>query len=62
MAPLALGWIGEPGLAALIEPAFHLLPVNLAWIGSHTLSVIIVFTMIMALHIVLGLAPKSLAL
>lgn len=63
MASLGLGWIGEPALAELIEPAFHMLPANLAVISSHTLSVIVAFTIITALHIVLGeLAPKSMAL
>ncbi len=63
MSSLALGWIGEPALAVLVEPVFHLLPESLALISSHTLSVIVAFTIITALHIVLGeLAPKSLAL
>lgn len=63
MSSLGLGWLGEPAIAVLVEPAFHLLPDNLALISSHTLSVIVAFTIITALHIVLGeLAPKSLAL
>lgn len=63
MASLGLGWLGEPAIAELIEPAFHFLPENLAWFGSHTISVAIAFAIITALHIVLGeLAPKSLAL
>ncbi|HEY9845001.1 MAG TPA: hemolysin family protein, partial [Candidatus Caenarcaniphilales bacterium] len=63
MASLGLGWLGEPAIAALIEPAFHILPESLARAGSHTLAVLIAFTIITALHIVLGeLAPKSLAL
>ena len=63
MASLALGWLGEPAVAAVIEPAFHFLPENLATLGSNTLAVVIAFTIITALHIVLGeLAPKSLAL
>lgn len=64
MASLGLGWIGEPALSALIEPVLeHLLPENLAAAGSRTLGVLIAFTIITALHIVLGeLAPKSLAL
>jgi putative hemolysin len=33
MSSLGLGWIGEPALAVLIEPAFHLLPPNLAQIS-----------------------------
>lgn len=64
MASLGLGWLGEPALAQLVEPLFErLLPERLAAIGSHTLSVVIAFTIITSLHIVLGeLAPKSLAL
>src|ERR687885_348785 len=63
MSSLSLGWIGEPAIAVIIEPAFHFLPKSLALISSHTLAGIIAFTIITALHIVLGeLAPKSLAL
>ena len=63
LASLGLGWIGEPALAALIEPLLHFLPDNWAFISAHTLAVIIAFTIITILHIVLGeLAPKSLAI
>lgn len=63
MSSLGLGWIGEPALAELIEPAFHFLPESLALISSHALGGVIAFTIITALHIVLGeLVPKSLAL
>lgn len=63
MSSLGLGWIGEPALAELIEPAFHTLPASFAVISSHALAGVIAFTIITALHIVLGeLAPKSLAL
>jgi putative hemolysin len=63
LASLALGWIGEPSLAHLIDPLF-------AWIGgpaaealTHTFAVIISFTIITAGHIILGeLVPKSIAL
>jgi putative hemolysin len=63
LASLALGWVGEPSLAHLIEPLF-------AWIGghaaealTHTLAVIISFAIITAGHIILGeLVPKSIAL
>ncbi len=63
LASLALGWIGEPSLAHLIEPLF-------AWIGgtaaealTHTLAIVISFTIITAGHIILGeLVPKSIAL
>lgn len=63
MSSLGLGWIGEPALAVIIEPAFHWLPDSVAVISSHTLGGVIAFIIITALHIVLGeLAPKSLAL
>ncbi|MEH2338760.1 hemolysin family protein [Nostoc sp.] len=63
MSSLGLGWIGEPALAVLVEPAFHWLPKSLALLSAHTLSVIVAFIIITCLHIVLGeLAPKSLAL
>jgi CBS domain containing-hemolysin-like protein len=63
ISSLALGWIGEPALAHLIEPLLAGLPLPLATIGSHALAVALAFTIITALHIVLGeLAPKSLAL
>ncbi len=63
ISSLALGWIGEPALAHLIEPFLAWLPGRLATAGSHAISVAVAFTIITALHIVLGeLAPKSLAL
>ena len=63
IASLALGWIGEPALAHLIEPFLAWLPGRLATAGSHAIAVAVAFTIITALHIVLGeLAPKSLAL
>ncbi|MES0100863.1 hemolysin family protein [Mesorhizobium sp. M0019] len=63
ISSLALGWIGEPALAHLIEPLLSALPGSLAMAGSHAIAVAISFIIITALHIVLGeLAPKSLAL
>ena len=63
MASIALGWIGEPALASLIEPLFAGLPETWTFIGSHALAVAVSFAIITTLHIVLGeLAPKSLAL
>ncbi|MBI3941805.1 MAG: HlyC/CorC family transporter [Chloroflexi bacterium] len=63
MASLALGWIGEPALAHLIEPLLHFLPTNLVGLTAHSLAVAIAFSLITTLHIVLGeLAPKTIAL
>ncbi len=62
LASLALGWIGEPAFARLIEPA-------LARFGTfseavaHSISATIAFSIISVLHIVFGeLAPKSVAI
>ena len=63
ISSLALGWVGEPALAHLVEPLFSWLPEKAAGLGAHTLAVALAFVIITALHIVLGeLAPKSLAL
>ncbi|MGA1804262.1 hemolysin family protein [Rhizobium sp. HT1-10] len=63
ISSLALGWVGEPALAHLIEPLLASLPGSWATAGSHAIAVAISFIIITALHIVLGeLAPKSLAL
>lgn len=60
MASLALGWIGEPAIARLLEAPLHdLVSVEL----RHTISFVVAFSLITFLHIVLGeLAPKTLAL
>jgi magnesium and cobalt exporter, CNNM family len=62
ISSLALGWIGEPALAGLIEPFLVMLgPYRPA--GAHIIAVTLAFSLITVLHIVLGeLAPKSLAL
>ena len=63
MSSLALGWIGEPALAHLIEPAFQSLPDTLRVISAHSVAVAIAFLAITSLHIVLGeQLPKILAL
>lgn len=63
ISSLALGWIGEPALAYLIEPLLAGLLGSWALVGAHTIAVAVAFAIITMLHIVLGeLAPKSLAL
>ncbi len=63
MASLGLGWIGEPVLATMIQPAFSILPNAIAETTAHTVAVAIAFLIVTALHIVLGeLAPKTIAL
>jgi CBS domain containing-hemolysin-like protein len=59
LASLGLGYIGEPAFARLIEPAFG----SLSEKARHAVAFTIAFTIITALHIVVGeLAPKSLAI
>ncbi len=67
LASLALGWIGEPALAHLIEGPFGFLAQWVPFLNTpaavHTASSVIAFSIITFLHIVLGeLAPKSLAI
>jgi CBS domain containing-hemolysin-like protein len=63
MASLGLGWIGEPALASLIQPLMRHFPTPLSEATSHTIAFAIAFSIITALHIVLGeLAPKTIAL
>ena len=62
LASLALGWVGEPFLAKMLQPFFHLAGVSSEGI-IRTVSVTLAFAVITFLHIVLGeLAPKSLAI
>src|SRR5436190_7909289 len=64
LASLALGWIGEPTVAALLEPiAESIASVGRAAYVAHGLAIIIAFSAITFLHIVLGeLMPKMVAL
>lgn len=63
MASLALGWIGEPAFASLVEPPLERLVGSFAPAAAHAVAVGVAFTAITALHIVIGeLAPKGLAI
>lgn len=60
MASLALGWIGEPVFAHILEAPLR---GRVSDVTLHTISFTIAFAIITFLHIVLGeLAPKTLAL
>ncbi|HEX2251644.1 MAG TPA: hemolysin family protein [Thermoanaerobaculia bacterium] len=62
LASLALGWIGEPAFAWLIEPLVLRLP-GAGPAMVHSIALTFAFLTITILHIVLGeLAPKSLAI
>ena len=62
LSSLGLGWIGEPGVATLLEVPFKYFigenPVLL-----HSLSFVIAFSFITLLHVVVGeIVPKSIAI
>ncbi len=61
MASLGLGWIGEPAVAAVLEPVF--LDLGLPDRLLHTVSFIIGFIIFSSLHIVVGeQVPKTFAI
>jgi CBS domain containing-hemolysin-like protein len=61
LASLGLGWIGEPVVANILSPLFNYLAID--DVLKHTISFIIGFSLITAIHIVLGeLVPKSIAI
>lgn len=63
ISSLALGWIGEPALAHIINPVIELLPPSIRSDASRGISAAIAFILITFLHVVVGeLAPKSIAL
>ncbi|HLN64503.1 MAG TPA: hemolysin family protein [Symbiobacteriaceae bacterium] len=67
LSSLALGWIGEPALAMLLEPPLYALgrwiPALRAPLVLHTVSFMFGFSIVTMLHIVLGeLVPKSMAI
>ncbi len=61
LCSLALGWIGEPVVAAIFEDWLNGLPHSKIY--SHLIAVPVAFALITYLHVLLGeLVPKSLAL
>ena len=61
MASLGLGWVGEPAVAALLEPLFH--SIGMPEKVLHTVSFLIGFLVFSSLHIVVGeQVPKSYAI
>jgi CBS domain containing-hemolysin-like protein len=64
LASLALGWLGEPAVAVLIDRGLALVGIHSSGPAEHTLAATITgFLVITFLHIVIGeLGPKSIAL
>lgn len=62
MASLALGWVGEPAVARLLEPVLAVIGIHSATAVS-AISFMVGFTAITALHLVIGeQAPKIFAI
>jgi CBS domain containing-hemolysin-like protein len=56
-ASIALGWLGEPMLARLLQPLFG------STVAAHTVATIIAFLLITFIHVVFGeLIPKNVAI
>lgn len=51
---LGVGWVGEPALAHLVEPAFRFLPASTGFITSHAVATTIGFIGITFLHMIIG--------
>lgn len=63
MTSLALGWVGEPALARVMEPWFVFLPEAWGTVAVHGTATAVAFLIITFLHVVVGeLAPKTVAL
>jgi CBS domain containing-hemolysin-like protein len=63
MASLGLGWLAEPALATIFQPALTFLPAHLAEHTAHSIAIAVAFAIITAAEIVFGeLAPKWIAL
>ena len=61
LASLALGWIGEPVLARLLESVLGKIPYSIVY--AHAIAIVVAFSVITYLHVILGeVVPKSLAL
>src|SRR5262249_41989747 len=64
LASIALGWLGEPALAGLVEPMIgRLVPEAWATTMAHSVGIGLAFTLITFMHVVFGeLIPKTIAL
>jgi putative hemolysin len=63
MASLALGWIGEATVAAIIEPPLDALIGHWSETAANTIGTIVAFALVTVVHIVLGeQVPKTIAI
>lgn len=60
---IALGWVGEPALARLLQPLFSFLPGEWSAVAGHSAATTVAFVFITFMHVVFGeLIPKTIAL
>ncbi|HNW43980.1 MAG TPA: CNNM domain-containing protein [Elusimicrobiales bacterium] len=63
MASLGLGWVGEPAMAAILEPVFAWLALPLPPAMLHSVAFVIAFALITGVHVIVGeQAPKYIAI
>lgn len=63
IASIGLGWVGEATFVKMLEPLFSFLPDSIQGFATHSVAVVIAFSVITVLHVILGeLMPKSIAL
>jgi CBS domain containing-hemolysin-like protein len=63
LASIGLGFVGEPALFHLLEPAFRFLPTGWRIVSGHTVATFLAFLLITFLHVVFGeLIPKTIAI
>ncbi len=63
IASLALGWIGEATVAAIIEPPLEALLGGWSKAAAHTIGLVLAFSLVTLVHIVLGeQVPKTIAI
>jgi CBS domain containing-hemolysin-like protein len=63
LASIALGWLGEPAIASVLQGPLHAIKPHGSGAAAHAIATALAFGSITFLHVVLGeLAPKSVAL
>src|SRR5438874_3677027 len=63
LASIGLGWVGEPGLAHLLQPLFSFLEASWIPVATHSVATVVAFLLITFMHVTFGeLIPKNLAL
>jgi putative hemolysin len=63
LASIALGVVGEPALAAIIEPLFQVFPPEWRGVATHSSAAFAALTLVTFMHVVFGeLIPKTVAL